>query len=255
MKRIALAILVILGIAGPSRAQIDLRDTAIGMAMFYATYSYQLPGGGLKDIYGGNSSIGGGFQYKLRSNWVIGAEGNFLFGGTVKIADSLLRMLETSQGLIIDENGYMAGIQYYERGYSIYGKFGKIFPVYPTLAPNKNCGITLMFGGGYLSNHIRLNNPDGTTPQINGDYGKGYDRLNTGIAVNASLGYLFMSNTRLLNFYLGFEFIQAWTKTQRHYAFDKMEYDNTRYSSQFYGFKAAWFIPIYARKPKEFYYY
>ena len=238
-----------------SMAQVNIRDTAIGMAMFYATYSWQFPGGDLAKRFGGNSSIGGGFQYKLRSNWIIGAEGNFLFGGTVKNADSLLTMIATPDGLLIDENGYMASISYYERGYSIYGKFGKIFPFYPTLAPNKNCGITLMVGGGYIQDKIRIHNPDNTTPQVQGDYLKGYDRMNSGIAVNASLGYLFLSNSRLLNFYVGFEFIQAWTKSYRKYDFDRMKYDNTRYSSQFYGLKACWFIPLYARKPKDFYYY
>ena len=254
LKRL-LVLLIPIVLAVPSSAQVNLRDTTIGMAMFYATYSYQFPGGDLAKMFGSNSSIGGGFQYKFRSNWIIGAEGNYLFGSTVKIADTLLKMISTSQGLVIDQNGYMAGINFYERGYSIYGKIGKIFPVYPTLAPNRNCGLTVMLGGGYFQDRIRLHNPDGNTPQINNDYEKGYDRLNAGFALNASLGYLFMSNTRLLNFYLGFEFVQAWTKSKRQYDFDLMKYDNTRYSSQFYGLKVCWFVPIYARKPKDFYYY
>lgn len=254
LKRLLVVLIPVL-MAAPSSAQINLKDTTIGMAMFYATYSYQFVGGDLAKVFGGNSSIGGGFQYKLRSNWVIGAEGNFLFGSTVKIGDSLIKMISTSQGLIIDENGYMAGIVYYERGWGVSGKFGKIFPVYPTLAPNRNCGITVMLGGGYIQDHIKIHNPDGTTPQINDDYGKGYDRLNSGIQLNASLGYLFMSNTRLFNFYVGFEFTQAWTKAKRVYDFDRMAYNNSRYSSQFYGIRVAWFVPIYARKPKDFYYY
>ncbi len=255
MLKKLLVLLAALILGGTASAQVNLKDTTIGMAMFYATYSYQFPGGGLAKLYGGNSSIGGGFQYKLRSNWVIGAEGNFLFGGTIKNSDSLIKMIADDQGLIIDENGYMAGINYYERGWSVYGKFGKIFPMYPTLAPNRNCGLTVMLGGGYIQDHIKIHNPDGTTPQINDDYGKGYDRLNSGIAVTASLGYLFMSNSRLLNFYAGFEFIQAWTKSRRQYDFDLQAYDNTKYSSQFYGLKVSWFVPIYARKPKDFYYY
>ena len=255
LKRLLWLIIPLCMLGSATSAQVNLKDTTIGMAMFYATYSYQFVGGGLAKLYGANSSIGGGFQYKLRSNWVFGAEGNFLFGSTIKDGDSLIKMIATSQGLIIDENGRMAGIVYYERGYSIYGKFGKIIPVYPTLAPNRNCGITVMLGGGFMQDRIKIHNPDGITPQINGDYGKGYDRLNTGVAINASLGYLFMSNTRLFNFYLGFEFVQAWTKSRRQYAFDLMTYDNTSYSSQFYGFKVCWFVPIYARKPKDFYYY
>ena len=49
--------------------------------MIYATYAYQWPGGDLAKRFRGNSSIGGGFMVKTRSNWLIGAEGNYIFGG------------------------------------------------------------------------------------------------------------------------------------------------------------------------------
>ena len=99
LKRL-LVLLIPIVLAVPSSAQVNLRDTTIGMAMFYATYSYQFPGGDLAKMFGSNSSIGGGFQYKFRSNWIIGAEGNYLFGSTVKIADTLLKMISTSLSLI-----------------------------------------------------------------------------------------------------------------------------------------------------------
>ena len=109
LKRLLVLLFPII-IAAPLSAQVNLKDTTIRMGMFYATYSYQFPGGGLAKLFGGNSSIGGGFLYKLRSNWLIGAEGNFLFGGTVKNSDSLIKMIVDKDGLIIDENGYSADI-------------------------------------------------------------------------------------------------------------------------------------------------
>lgn len=233
-------------------AQVSIRDSAIGTSLVYATYSYQFPGGDLAKRFGSNSSIGGGFLYKTKSNWLIGAEGNFLFGQSVKNSDSLLMNITNNDGFVIDANGMIADIVYYERGFSFYAKFGKLIPL---LSPNPNSGFLIMLGGGYLQNKIRIHNPGNTAPQLLGDYKKGYDHLNGGISLTASLGYLYLGNTRLLNFYVGFEFIQAWTKSMRAYNFDTEKADNTKYNSQFYGLKVCWMIPLFQRTPKEYYVY
>ena len=233
-------------------SQVSIKDSSVFTTVFYATYSYQFPGGDLTELYGSNSSIGGGLMFKTKSNWLIGAEGNFLFGGQVKNGDSLLKNISTPDGFIIDANGYYADIVYYERGYSLFFKIGKIIPV---LTPNPNSGFTIMAGAGYLQNKIRIHNPGNTAYQLLGDYKKGYDRLNSGFAVNGSLGYTFFSNSRLLNFYAGFEFTQSWTKNKREYFFDTGMRENISYSTQFYGIKINWMIPLYKRTPKEYYLY
>jgi hypothetical protein len=233
-------------------AQVNIHDSAIGTSMFYATYSYQFPGGDLAQRFGSNSSIGGGFMYKTKSNWLFGLEGNFLFGQVVKNSDSLLADITNKEGFIIDQNGMIADIVYYMRGYSFYAKFGKLIPLF---SPNPNSGFLILLGGGYLQNKIRIHNPGNTAPQLLDDYKKGYDRLNGGISLSASLGYLYLSNTRLLNFYLGFEFTQAWTKSLREYNFDLEKKDDSKYSSQYYGIKVCWLIPLYKRTPKEYYLY
>jgi hypothetical protein len=236
-----------------SRAQVSIRDSSIFIPMVYLTYSYQFPGGDMAKRFGSNSSIGGGVTFKLKSNWMINAEGNFLFGGKVKNADSLLWHISTSDGFIIDANGYYADIVYYERGYDFYGRFGKLFPV---LSPNPNSGFVVMAGAGFLQHKIRIKNTAGNdAPQINGDYAKGYDRLSNGFSLTGSVGYMFLSNTRMLNFYLGFEFIQTWTKNRRDFDFDTGMKDTRKYSDQLYGIKACWIIPLYKRTPKEFYLY
>ena len=233
-------------------SQVSIRDSSIFTSVVYAAYSFQFPGGDLSQRFGGNSSIGGGIMFKTKSNWLIGAEGNYLFGGTVKNSDSLLRNISTPDGFIIDANGYFADVIFYERGYSIYGKFGKLIPVF---SHNPNSGITILAGIGYLQNKIRIHNPNNTAPQVYGDYKKGYDKLNSGMAINGSIGYTYMSNNRLLNFYGGFEFIQSWTNSKREYDFELGAKETTSYSSQFYGIKLVWMIPIYKRTPKSYYLY
>jgi len=251
-RKTAFTILLVLFPASFMLAQVNIKDSAIFTPVLYATYSYQFPGGDLAQRFGSNSSIGGGFMLKTKSNWLFGVEGNFLFGQSVKNSDSLLSRISTPEGYLINANGMVADVVFYERGYSFTGSFGKIIPV---LSPNPNCGLMITAGGGYTRNKIRIHNPGNNAPQIYGDYKKGYDRLNAGFILTGSLGYLYLSNTRLLNFYLGFEFMQTWTKALRELDFDTGKKDTKKYSSQFYGIKVCWLIPLYKRTPKEFYLY
>jgi hypothetical protein len=235
-----------------SIAQVNITDSTIFTPIIYATYSYQWPSGGLAERFGSNSSIGGGVMFKTRSNWVFGLEGNFMFGQDVKNSDSMLKSISTSNGYVIDANGYYAEIVFYERGYNFIAKFGKVIPV---LSPNPNCGLLITAGGGYIQDKIRIHNQGNTAPQLLDDYKKGYDKLNGGIVLQGTLGYMYLSNTRLLNFFIGFEFMQAWTKSYRQYDFDTRQKDTRAYSTQFYGVKVKWMIPLYRRTPKEYYYY
>ena len=233
-------------------SQVSIKDSSIFMTVIYATYSYQFPGGDLAKLYGSNSSIGGGLMFKTKFNLLIGGEGNFLFGGTVKNANSLMKNISTPDGYVMDANGYYADISYLERGFSIYLKFGYIIPVFKS---NPNTGLTIIAGGGFLQNKIRIHNPGNTVTELLGDYKKGYDRLNSGFGVNGSIGYTYFSENRLVNLYLGFECIQSWTKNKREYFFDTGKRENINYSSQYYGIKVKWMIPLYKRAPKAYYLY
>ena len=233
-------------------AQVNIRDSVIFTPLIYATYGYQLPGGDLARQFGGNSAIGGGFLFKTKHNWLFGAEGNYMFGQTVKNSDALLKGISTKDGFIIDANGYMADIVYYERGFNAFAKFGKVIPL---LAPNPNCGFIIHAGVGYIQDKIRIHVIGNTAPQLQGDYLKGYDRLNGGPAVTGSLGYMYLGNTRLLNFSLSAEFMQAWTNAYRDMDFSTGKKDNRKLSSQFYTLRVCWIIPLYRRVPKEFYVY
>jgi hypothetical protein len=252
LKKILLSSCFLFLLPWSSYTQSSIKDSAIFTTIIYATYSYQFPGGDLAKLFGSNSSIGGGLLFKTKSNWLFGAEGNYLFGGTVKISDALLSNIASHEGYVIDPNGFYADIYYYERGFNFFGKIGKMISI---LAPNPNSGFAIMAGAGFIQDKIRIHSSANDLPQLNGDYVKGYDRLNNGIAVSGSLGYLYLGSSRLLNFYIGFEFIQAWTQSKRARDFDTGLPDNKKYNSQFYSVKVSWFIPLYKRTPQAYYLY
>lgn len=232
-------------------AQVDIRDSTIAAFIPNFIYSFQIPGGDVANRYGANSTIGAGLMYKTKKNFIFSADLNFIFGNNVKNADSILWMVETQSGHIIDGNGTYSLYALYERGYSVNFRFGKIFNV---LQANPNSGLYLMLGAGYIVHRMKIDDQDDTAPQITGDYAKGYDRLTGGLNLSQFIGYFFMGRSRIANFYAGFEFYQGFTKSKRDFIFDQMKKDNSNYIDFFYGIKVAWMIPIYRRAPDPYYY-
>lgn len=231
-----------------TNAQVNIKDSIVFTPLISASYSYQWPGGDLVNRFGSNSSIGAAFMIKTKRNWIIGIDGNFIFGNNVK-ENGILDNISTENGQIIDEYGTPIAIDFFERGFSTSFKFGKLFPL---LGPNKNSGVVLIGSLGLLQHNIRI---EGDFPQIQDDYKKGYDRLTNGLALSEFIGYLYLGNKRTLNFYAGFEFTQAWTQNRRSYNFDTMEKDETKRIDVLSGFKIGWIIPLYKRVPEEYYYY
>ncbi len=220
--------------------------------MFHAFYSFQLPGHDLAKRFGSNSAIGAGFMYKTKSNLIIGADGAFIFSDNVKNKDQYLENIATSEGFLISGNGTFASIFLQERGFCLSARLGGIFRF---LGPNPNSGLMVLMGGGMLQHKIRIEDKENNTPQVFGDYKKGYDRLSNGPSLSQFIGYVHFDNTRVINFYAGFEFIQAWTQSRRPWDFDRMQPDTQKRFDTLWGIKLGWVFPLYQRAPKEYYYY
>lgn len=251
MKRFLLYLsLLSLFIAEQGFSQVSIKDSAISTSLIQATYSFQVPGGDLSKRFVSNNAIGLGFLYKTRKNWILGADGFFMFRDTIK-ETSILDSITTSDGNIIDGNGIFADVQLYERGFHMGLKAGKLIPVW---GPNKNSGIILLGGVGLLQHKIRIENKDNTASQIIGDYKKGYDRLTNGLALSQFIGYMYLGNTKLVSFYAGVEIVEAFTQNRRSYNFDLMGPDNTKRMDMLYSIKVGWIIPLYKRSPDPFYY-
>ncbi len=252
MKRVILLFLSICFISFNSDAQTNAADSAVSAFIPNFGYSFQLPGGDVAKTFGNNSTIGGGFFYKSKSNILLSLDMNYIFGNSVKDAKSILSMVITDQDHIIDGNGTYALFSLYERGYTLNFRFGKIFD-FLSLTPNS--GLMLMGGVRYMEHRLVIDNQFHTAPQISDDYAKGYDRLTGGININEFVGYFYMGKSRILNFYGGFEFFQGFTKSKRDYVFDLQKKDTENKLDLYFGFKVGWMIPIFNRAPDKYYYY
>lgn len=238
---------------GLAFAQMSPKDSILFVHLISPSISVHYPGGNMVDRFGTSGSLGGSFYVKTRKNWILGVDYGFLFGKNVK-EQGIFDNLKTSAGFIINEFGLAANVDMFERGHTLFLKGGKVLPGLfgdYKFGPNDNCGLLLMGGVGYLQHRIHI---VGDTPQLSEAYIKGYDRLTNGFAVSQFIGYLFLGNRRRLNFYFGFEFIQAWTTNKRGYNFDQMAEDTEQRLDVLSGFKVGWMLPLYKKVADEFYY-
>lgn len=250
-KNILFVTLILLCCLDKSFSQVSVKDSAIFAPLINISYAYQIPSGDMAKRFGANSNIGMSFMIKTKSNWLLGADCSFLFGDLIK-EDSILNGISTKEGDIITQNGQVAIVRLYERGYSTQIKAGKLFPV---LGPNKNSGLFFTVGAGFLQHKIRIDNVGNTVLNLSDEYKRGYDRLTYGFAASEFIGYTFLGNKRRVNFFAGIEFYQAWTKNRRTYNYDTMQKDDSLKRDYLTGFRVGWIVPLYKKVPKEFYYH
>jgi hypothetical protein len=240
-----------------AKAQVNIRDSSIFTPIITASYAYQVPGGDLAKRFGNNSNIGGSIIFKTKKNWTFGVDGSYIFGGNLRegnMFDSIAGKANNGVGrYIIDASGEFADIRVYERGYNLSLNVGKIISN-KHISPNPNCGIMVQLSAGFLQHKIRIEDIGNKTPQMTDPYKKGYDRLTNGISATGFIGYIYLSNRRLVNFFGGFEFTQAWTENRRTTDFDTMKHDDTKRIDQLWGLRVGWVIPLYKKVPRDYYY-
>jgi len=140
MKGRLVLIILLMIIFTNMHGQFQIRDSVVSAFVPTLSYSYQFAGGDISKKYGDNSTIGVGLKYKTDQNFIYSFDVNFIFGNDVKNADSILWMVETSDGHIMDGNGTFALYTLYERGYNFNISIGKKFPI---LNPNPNSGLLI----------------------------------------------------------------------------------------------------------------
>lgn len=245
-------ILVTLFISNLIFAQRNVTDETIGTPYIGVQYAAHLPGGDFAERYGFTNSLGSTAGYKTNRNWIFALDGNFLFGNNIRM-DGLLDNLKDDQGEVPNTSGGPSIVLLYQRGFNINGMVGKILPFW---RPNPNSGPMVQFGVGYLWHKLRVETREDDVPQLQGDYLKGYDRLTIGANTSQFIGYSFMANQGIYNFYAGFYFQQGYTVNQRDVFWDMPEKEVSKdiRIEHLYGVRIGWLIPIYKRQPKEFYF-
>lgn len=251
-KNVYLFVFLLLGFAHKSTGQRNVKDSTISTPIVAFHYGGNFTGGDLNDRYGFLNHLGFLAGYKTNKNWFWGVDANFLFGNRINMADPLFE-LKDSKGNITDANGDPAVVILNSRGMNANIAIGKVFPIW---SPNGNSGIFVHGGAGFLAHKLRIETNTQVVPGVEGDYKKGYDRLSSGLNTHQFIGYSFMANQGLINFYGGFYVQQGFTKNRRNIHFDQPDTPvdkDYRMDLQF-GFKVGWMIPIYRRVPKEFYF-
>ena len=226
-------------------------NNAYSVILFNTSYGFHVPSADLSDRFGSNFSIGGSIEYLTeKGNWMLGIKGNNLFSQNVK--EDVLATIRTSEGFLIGNSGAGTGqfavVVLRERGFYVGGLIGKLF----TLSKkNKRSGIRATIGAGLLQHKIRIQDESGTAQQIAGDYKEGYDQLSNGLALEQFIGYQHLSINRGANFFAGFEFTQAFTKSRRNSNFVTRTKDNTKRIDVLTGFRIGWTIPFYVGEKGE----
>jgi hypothetical protein len=250
LKKLLLVFIALFSIS-LAHAQKNINDSAVAFSFPGINYCFMAPAGDLASRFGNNSAIGGSYNFKFKKGWTISVDGQFLFGGNVKEDHLLDGIADDDQKIIAIDGGY-ADVRLYERGYHFTLNVGKIFSF---KRPNPNSGIWITAGAGLLQHKIRIENIGNNAPQLSKEYKKGYDKLTNGLALREFIGYVYFGKKRLVNFYAGFEFVQAFTKSRRDYNFDTRTRDNESRTDMLNGIRLGWLLPLYKRPPDKYYLY
>jgi hypothetical protein len=212
--------------------------------------SGQVPFGDLAKRFGPSLGLGTTFLIKTKRNWIFGIEGNYFFGRNVR--EDVLANVRNEDGFIVDNEGYPADLRITERGACVQLVGGRVFKL---LSANRHSGLMVTVGAGAMQHRVKFYDRQQKVAAIKGELGNGYDRLSIGLALTQFVGYLFLSENRMVNFYTGFEFFEGFTHSVRKFNYDTGQPDTGKRFDALAGFRFGWILPLYKKKPDEYYYY
>jgi hypothetical protein len=250
MQKILIA-LIFFFIYNLGYSQTSIKDSTILIPLLKVTYSGLIPDLDYNKRFGAHSVVGLELELKNDKNWLFGVNYGFIFGNKIK-EEGIFRHISSSEGFVISEIGQATPLRFFQRGHHINVRFGKVFNFW---SPNPNSGFFATVSPGFLQHRIKIDDVANSSPQINDEYEKGYDRMSNGFAISETFGYMYLSNNRLVNFFVAVEFTQAFTKNRRGYNFDTMDFDTANRKDFTHGIRLGWILPLYKKMPNNFYYY
>ncbi len=230
-------------------SQTGLKSESTFTSIFALNYKANFSGGTLAKRWGFSNTIGADVNFKFKNGLTFGVDGGFMFGNRFKQLEIFDNVINSS-GTITSQAGTISTVLFLMRGMNVNGTIGYVFN---QLGHNANSGLWVNAGVGFLGHKIRVETQEDQVVNLEGDYLKGYDHLTMGINTKQFVGYLFQNDKRFLNFYVGVEFIQGFTKNVRNYNFHTKGPENDLQLDMINSVKFGWMIPIYKRQVKEFY--
>ncbi len=202
------------------------------------TFGFDLPAGDLSKRFGSNSTVGINVE-QMFGIFSAGVESFVIFGRSVN--EDPLSIIRTPEGALIGENREFVEVGLGQFGWYVGGYTAVTIPI---IEKNPHSGIRFALGAGLLQHKIKIDEAS-PVPQLTPEYKKGYDRLTNGLALKQFLGYRHFSKNKLVNFIVGFEFKEGFTKSRRDFDFSTMQVDTKNRFDMYYGLKIGWTLPIY----------
>lgn len=219
--------------------------------IFSPSIAVQFPGGDITDRFGTNYTAGLSAGYKTTQNWIFQIDGQFMFGNSIQNSEQILGAIITNNNNILNQTGNFAQLSLLQRGFYFLGETEKVFN---QIGVNANSGLSISLGAGFINHWIHFDNAGNDSPQILDEYQKGYDRYSGGLLLKQSIGYMYLSERRRINFKLSFEILQAFTQNYREFNFDTGMEDTEQHLDLLYGIRLNWYLPIYQKARSEFFY-
>ena len=154
--------------------------------------------------------------------------------------------------MVITDEGYLDEVNLNLRGGIAKVNLGKsIF----FKAEKPSNGMLFKMGVGYMQHKILIDVNKKNTPQLTGQYAKGYDRFSNGILLSQYIGLIRLEKGKFVNVTLGFEITEGFTHNARPYDFYLQEKLTEKRVDMMYGIKFTWMIPVYIGKSSSSQYY
>ena len=232
-------------------AQVNVQDSIIKVPLLHIGSSLNYSTGDLTSRFSFFAEFGGAMLFKTKKNWLLGPEIYFQFSDRVKETE-MFDYLITENGTALNIGGRNEGIFFYQRGFESAFNFGKITNL---LAVNPNSGLRFNVACGFWQHRIKFVSENQGIFLLRDEYLPGYDRLVSGFIFKQFIGYHYMGESRLVNFTVGLEMSEGFTKGRRNYQYDtKLPATENRVEG-YYGIKLNWVLPFYKRSTREFYTY
>lgn len=234
-------------------AQFNVKDSTRKAFLIDVSAGFAQPAYQLKQRFGPFASIGMAVQYKTLNGWITGLNAAFQFNEKVR-EKSAINGLITSDGFLIGGDGTLYDLTYQLRSLQL---DASLYRIIPGTGHNRNSGVYIGVGLGYLDHRIRYEPEDRNAPlpQLNRENRKGYDRLSGGWMIRPAIGYLFLGNNRLVNFFVRLEHVYAQTNSLRSYQYDQQGPFSEKRNDGYWAWRFGWTLPIYQKPATEYFAY
>jgi hypothetical protein len=208
------------------------------------SYGVQLPMADMTENFKYNFALGGKVQYILSNNLAFGLVGDWQFIDDIKT--DVVANLREEEGFLVDKFGQLGDVQLGQRGFFLGASVSYLIPISKNY---RRSGVEVRFEGGYQQHWVRIEVLGGEVAGLTPEYKKGYDRMTTGPAFRQYIGYRHLDRNRLLNFFGGFDFMQAFTQNRRGFNFDTGRADTRNRIDMLVGVRVGLTLPLYIYTP------